>query len=949
MSRKARLLSEVAVEDNATPKIWLANRGYSEYKADIKTGRTRDAVVILYHKSYLSGEAADQHPLLVAGGIMGRLLSQNESMSIKNIVSIDISSLVPTEKYEEWLDDEGASVNLEKRISKPVCRVLEKMLLLKSTIVSFGAVCQLLLKVISPTTAASEAGHRLTAENVSRLIFINPLLPTRCINAQFRGTPSAFTATVIADIIFNSESDRDRRLPVIRSFFSKGESYIRPSNDFQYSLFSALSNVKTAGDQPAEGNIMVTLISDLDSTNTVGETIWMSEVTISMNKNSKQYEQSTSDLTGEMRDIFKANRKKMGKIRAQSSLKANEEAAVVNAVSDDAGGDWIGGLVLRGNRCVLVRSLQSKWAGMRIPSVRPAAGETSLQTAERAVTELCDIDADEFYILPAIQPQIIYQTSCGGSASVTRNVTVYLMYAVEPPPEGPLEDQDREDPGDLYDWYTWDRAVEAFNTVNDDSSVLTMRSIACVLSSASFCSADKILPRKWGGVFGQEWIQSLPFKGPQTGTGKSESDDVVKVPKPMPILILVGGFGSGKTTLLQNIISNQGSCKQVAVIVNTIAGVNFDGSMIQQSGGSDDKNECCAFKVFEINNCCVCCSKSQDLLVEVQRIAASGKFDYCVVEACAAADLATLTSILSGYGKKNTKNAFVVDNTVAIVDAAICLAAMGAAGSANMAGDMNTILYGQIRAAEVIVINKCDIIQGSSSSLSEKKLYDDKISTIKLGIRRLNSFAIIVETSYCDLEPSMLMHTLRVQLRRTVQSSARSVTLSESGLSSWTFRSFTPFHPTRLHQFMSEIGLGQGQGQGEGQGRVESSIHASSRNTHGSLLRMNGYTWLANYPDNQGLLSYTRGHSYEIKLGAPWWATIDRSEWPQGLSAAIQPLWREPFGDRQIEVVCIGFFTDSESRNSIESCLNRCLLTDSEYKVGQAAWNEMDDPFSFSY
>jgi hypothetical protein len=98
MSRKARLLSELAVEDNATPKIWLANRGYSEYKADIKTGRTRDAVVILYHKSYLTGAAADQHPLLVLGGILGRLLSQTESMSIKNIVSIDISSLVPAEK-----------------------------------------------------------------------------------------------------------------------------------------------------------------------------------------------------------------------------------------------------------------------------------------------------------------------------------------------------------------------------------------------------------------------------------------------------------------------------------------------------------------------------------------------------------------------------------------------------------------------------------------------------------------------------------------------------------------------------------------------------------------------------------------------------------------------------------------------------------------------------------
>ena len=34
----------------------------------------------------------------------------------------------------------------------------------------------------------------------------------------------------------------------------------------------------------------------------------------------------------------------------------------------------IGGLVLRGNRCVLCRSLAKKWKGMRVPSIEPSAG-----------------------------------------------------------------------------------------------------------------------------------------------------------------------------------------------------------------------------------------------------------------------------------------------------------------------------------------------------------------------------------------------------------------------------------------------------------------------------------------------------------------------------------------------------------------------------------------------
>ena len=42
MSRKARIISETSQADNTCPKIWIANRGYSEYKPDLKTGRLRN-------------------------------------------------------------------------------------------------------------------------------------------------------------------------------------------------------------------------------------------------------------------------------------------------------------------------------------------------------------------------------------------------------------------------------------------------------------------------------------------------------------------------------------------------------------------------------------------------------------------------------------------------------------------------------------------------------------------------------------------------------------------------------------------------------------------------------------------------------------------------------------------------------------------------------------------
>lgn len=87
-----------------------------------------------------------------------------------------------------------------------------------------------------------------------------------------------------------------------------------------------------------------------------------------------------------------------------------------------------------------------------------------------------------------------------------------------------------------------------------------------------------------------------------------------------------------------------------------------------------------------------------------------------------------------------------------------------------------------------------------------------------------------------------------------------------------------------------------------------------------------------------------------------------RAEWPSGLAEAIVPLWREPYGDRQIELVIIGAFGGSGSTNESDSESNSvtandpirqlfegCLLTDSEFSGGQDAWNELEDPFSFSW
>ena len=100
--------------------------------------------------------------------------------------------------------------------------------------------------------------------------------------------------------------------------------------------------------------------------------------------------------------------------------------------------------------------------------------------------------------------------------------------------------------------------------------------------------------------------------------------------KEIPVLLLTGYLGSGKTTLLNRILSNEKGIR-FAVIVNDIGEVNIDASLIQKGGvvGQEkDSNDLVA-----LQNGCICCTLKLDLIEQIADLAATGSFDYIVIEA----------------------------------------------------------------------------------------------------------------------------------------------------------------------------------------------------------------------------------------------------------------------------------------------------------------------------
>ena len=205
----------------------------------------------------------------------------------------------------------------------------------------------------------------------------------------------------------------------------------------------------------------------------------------------------------------------------------------------------------------------------------------------------------------------------------------------------------------------------------------------------------------------------------------------------IPATIITGFLGAGKTTLIRHMLQNaQG--RRIALSINEFGDLGVDGDILKGCGDETCREE----DVMELSNGCICCTVADDFIPTMEKLLArEDRPDHIVIET---SGLALPQPLVRAFNWPGISTQVTVDGVVTVVDGkavtegrfAHSVAAVDAQRQLDENLDHETplseLFEDQIACADMIVVNKTDLLEGAEAEALVGTLRDSSRSGVQV-------------------------------------------------------------------------------------------------------------------------------------------------------------------------------------------------------------------------